>query len=173
MKGINDINLIAPFNNENKEVQTMKCRNFLIAAVVVAVACIAMKAFCGNAFGIIVEKPDINEIDPAQLLQVKQAYLDTKTETGYPHHMTADDVRVLEYCGSYNGCIVMMFSDNETFYLDAICVVNVAGVRIQYNDSNELYAWKDGKMYTLEQAYGSGILSKSDIRNIRVIHNQY
>ena len=151
----------------------MKCRIFLIAAAVVAVACLAMIAFYGGVFGILVEKPDINEIDPAQLLQVKQSYLDMKTETGYPDHMTADDVRVLEYCGSYNGCIVMMFSDNETLYLDAICVVNVAGVRIQYSDSNQLYAWKDGKMYTLEQAYGSGILSKSNIRNIRNIHNLY
>lgn len=151
----------------------MKCRIFLIAAAVVAVACLAMIAFYGGAFGILVEKPDIKEIDPAQLLQVKQAYLDMKTETGYPDHMTADDVRVLEYCGSYNGCIVMMFSDNETLYLDAICVVKVAGIRIQYSDSNQLYAWKDGKMYTLEQAYGSGILSKSNIRNIRNIHNQH
>lgn len=151
----------------------MKCRIFLIAVAVVAAAFLAMSAFCADEFGLFVEKPDIKEIDPAQLLQVKQAYLDMKTETGYPHHMTADDVRVLEYCGSYNGCIVMMFSDNETLYAQAICVVNVAGVRIQYSDSNELYAWKDGKMYTLEQAYRSGILSKSDIRNIRNIHNRH
>lgn len=145
----------------------------LIVVAVVLVASLAMNAFGVSVFGMFVEKPDIKEIDSEQLLQVKQTYLDMKMETGYPDYMTTDSVCVEEYCGLYNGCIVMMFSDNETVYAQAIRVVNVAGVRIRYNDANEIYAWKDGEMYTLEQAYVAGILSKSDIRDIRDIHNQY
>ena len=145
----------------------------LIIAAIFAVGVLVMNAFGVSAFGMFIEKPDIKEIDSEQLLQVKQTYLDMKMESGYPDYMTTDDVCIEEYCGIYNGCIVMMFTDNEAIYAQAIRVVNVAGVRIRYNNANEIYAWNDGEMYTLEQAYVAGILSKSDIRNIRDIHNQY
>jgi len=145
----------------------------LIIVAVFATGTLVMSAFGVSVFGMLVEKPDIKEIESEQLLQVKQTYLDMKMESGYPDYMTAEDVWVEEYCGTYNGCIVMMFTDNEAIYAQAIRVVNVAGVRIRYNNANEIYAWNDGEMYTLEQAYVAGILSKSDIRNIRDIHNQY
>lgn len=145
----------------------------LIIAAVFATVTLLMSAFGVSAFGMFVEKPDIKEIESEQLLQVKQTYLDMKMESGYPDYMTTEDVCIEEYCGMYNGCIVMMFTDNEAIYAQAIRVVSVAGVRIRYNDANEIYAWNDGEMYTLEQAYVAGILSKADIRNIRDIHNQY
>lgn len=145
----------------------------LIIVAVFAAGAFTMSAFGVSAFGMFVEKPDIKEIASEQLLQVKQTYLDMKMESGYPDYMTTENVCVEEYCGTYNGCIVMMFSDNEAIYAQAIRVVNVAGVRIRYKDANEIYAWNDGEIYTLEQSYVAGILSKSDIRNIRDIHNQY
>lgn len=145
----------------------------LIIVAVFATGTLVTSAFGVSVFGMLVEKPDIKEIESEQLLQVKRTYLDMKIESGYPDYMTTEDVCVEEYCGTYNGCIVMMFTDNEAIYAQAIRVVNVAGVRIRYNNANEIYAWNDGEMYTLEQAYVAGILSKSDIRNIRDIHNQY
>lgn len=145
----------------------------LIIVAVFATGALTMSAFGVSVFGMFVEKPDIKEIESEQLLQVKQTYLDMKMESGYPDYMTTENVCVEEYCGTYNGCIAMMFTDNEAIYAQAIRVVNVAGVRIRYNNANEIYAWNDGKIYTLEQAYVAGILSKSDIRNIRDIHNQY
>ncbi len=54
-----------------------------------------------------------------------------------------------------------------------IFIVTVAGVRIRYNDANEIYAWKDGELYTLEQAYVAGIPSRANIRSICDIHNQH
>lgn len=145
----------------------------LIIVAVFATGTLLMNAFGVSVFGMFIEKPNIREIESEQLLQVKQSYLDMKTELGYSDDMTAEDVCVEEYCGTYDGCVVMMFIDNEAVYAQAIRVVNVAGVRIRYNDANEIYAWRDGEMYTLEQAYAARILSKSDIRNIRDIHNQY
>ena len=154
----------------------MKKMHIIVILIIVAVfatGALTMNAFGVSAFGMFVEKPDIKEIESERLLQVKQAYLNMKKESGYPDYMIAEDVCVEEYCGTYNDCIVMMFTDNETVYAQAIRVVNVAGVRIRYNNANEIYAWNDGEIYTLEQAYVAGILSKSDIRNIRDIHNQY
>ena len=145
----------------------------LIVAALSGIACLAINALGASVFGAFAEKPDIKEIGSAQILLVKQDYLCMKAEKGYPDTMTADDVYVEEYCGNYNGCIVIMLSDNETVYSQAIRFVNVAGVRIRYNDANEIYAWWNGEIYTLEQAYADGILSKSDIRKIRDIHNKF
>ncbi len=126
-----------------------------------------------GVFGIFAEKTDIDELDPEQLLSIKQAYLDMKQEMGYPASMTTDDVYVEEYCGSYHGTVVMMLTDNETVYAQAVKIVKVAGVHICYRNANELYAWKEGKIYTLEEAYRAGILKKSDIRTIRDTHNRH
>ncbi len=146
---------------------------FLITAAVLAAATLILNSIGVSAFGAFVEKPDIKEIESEQLLQVKQAYLDMKMKTGYPDSMTTDYVCIEEYCGVYNDCIVVMFTDSQTGYLQAIQVINIAGVNIRYNYSNELYAYKDGSIYTLEQAYVAGILTKPNIRNIRDIHDQY
>ena len=154
-----------------------KKMNFLTVLVIfiagVIVISIIMNIFGVSAFGMFVERPDVKDIDSEQLTQIKQSYLDMKMKTGYPDYMTTDDVYVEEYCGSYNGCVVMMLSDNEAIYTQAIRDVTVAGVSIRYSNANELYAWKDGEIYTLEQAYTSGILTKSDIKKIRNIHYQY
>ena len=156
----------------------MKKKRFLVIISIVAVVIVAVTLVINvmgvSVFGLFVAKPDVREVESEQLLQIKQAYLDMrKSKSGYPDYMTTDSVGVEEYCGTYNGCVVMMFSDSEAIYAQAICFVTVAGVRIRYNDANEIYAWKDGEMYTLEQAYVAGILSRANIRSIRDIHNQH
>jgi hypothetical protein len=144
----------------------------MLGASVLGASWIARNALESGVFGITVEKPDINDIDPDRLLQIKQAYLDMKTETMGHHDMTTDDVLVVKYCGTYNECVVMMFTDSQSFYTTAIRTASVAGVQFTYSDSNQLYAWKSGEMYTLEQAYEAKILRRSDIRDIRNIHAQ-
>ena len=151
----------------------MKKKNIYLTVLVIFITVVIVISLVVNAFGMFVERPDVKDIDSEQLTQIKQSYLDMKMKTGYPDYMTTDDVYVEEYCGSYNGCVVMMLSDNEAIYTQAIRDVTVAGVRIRYSNANELYAWKEGEIYTLEQAYTAGILTKSDIKTIRNIHYQY
>jgi hypothetical protein len=119
------------------------------------------------------QKPDVNELDADELLLVKQAYLDMKIERGWPDDMTTDNIRVLEYCGTYRGCVAVMLTDNQTFYAAAIGTETVAGVPIMYSNSNRIYVCKDGAMYTLEEAYAERMLRRSDIRKIRDAHYQY
>ncbi len=123
-----------------------------------------------SVFSVFAAKPDISELDREQLIKLKQVYLE---EMKNNEELTADDVTILEYCGTYNGCSVMMFTSRGTLYLTAIEVVNVAGINFLYSDSNKLYAYKDGKIYSLEQAYENGFLTKINIVNIRDIHNKY
>jgi len=130
----------------------------IIAAILIAVL------ICLISFGVFSEMPNIQEIDSETLLQIKQDYI--KSTDG----ILADDVEVLEYCGTYDGCIVMMLSHSKALYQDAIVKTRVAGIAFQYNNSNQICVWKDGEFYTLEQAYGEGLLSRSDIRSVRNCH---
>lgn len=157
--------------NKNKKKRILLL--FLTISSLFFLLFLSMSALGVSASVFFTKRPDIKELDPEQLRQIKQSYLDLKIGKGYPDHMTVDDVCVEEYCGSYNGCIVIMFIDSETIYTQAIRIVNIAGICMMYNDGNEIYAWKNGKIYTLEQAYAVGILSKFDIKKIRDIHNQY
>ena len=141
-------------------------------AVVLAGGFLVMNAL-HNAAEKPVEKPDINELDADVLLGVKQAYIDMLKERGWSGEMTTDDVRVLEYCGTYRGCVAMMLTSNGSVYTTAICTDSVAGVQIMYSNSNQIYVCKDGEMYTLEEAYEERLLKRSDIRKIRDAHYQY
>ena len=114
--------------------------------------------------------PKGNSPDPEHLQPIKQAYLEMKKETGYPDYITASEVYIVEYCGTYNGCVAAMLSDNEAVYTQAVWDVTVAGVTIRYSNGNQIYAWKDGEMVTLEQAYAMRWLTKADIKTIRFLH---
>lgn len=154
----------------------MKKKNIIILCVCLAITLmggIFVVTTLRNIVPLPTQKPDVNELDADELLLVKQAYLDMKIERGWPDDMTTDNIRVLEYCGTYRGCVAVMLTDNQTFYAAAIGTETVAGVPIMYSDSNRIYVCKDGAMYTLEEAYAERMLRRSDIRKIRDAHYQY
>ena len=96
-----------------------------------------------------------------------------KEKLNYPDTVSIDNVYIVEYCGSYNGCVVMMISDSKAMYIQEVRFTIVGGVGVRYNDANEILAWKDGELYTLEQAYANKILTMANIKTIRDIHNSY
>lgn len=154
----------------------MKKKNIIILCVCLAITLmggILVVTTFRNIVPLPTQKPDVNELDADELLLVKQAYLDMKIERGWPDDMTTDNICVLEYCGTYRGCVAMMLTDNQTFYAAAIGTETVAGVPIMYSNSNRIYVCKDGAMYTLEEAYAERMLRRSDIRKIRDAHYQY
>ena len=154
----------------------MKKKNIIILCVCLAITLmggIFVVTTLRNIVPLPTQKPDVNELDADELLLVKQAYLDMKIERGWPDDMTTDNIRVLEYCGTYCGCVAVMLTDNQTFYAAAIGTETVAGVPIMYSNSNRIYVCKDGAMYTLEEAYAERMLRRSDIRKIRDAHYQY
>lgn len=154
----------------------MKKKNIIILCVCLAITLmggIFVVTTLRNIVPLPTQKPDVNELDADELLLVKQAYLDMKIERGWPDDMTTDNIRVLEYCGTYCGCVAVMLTSNGSVYTTAIGTETVAGVPIMYSDSNRIYVCKDGAMYTLEEAYAERMLRRSDIRKIRDAHYQY
>ena len=157
-----------------------KKRNKTIITIIGIIFCLSIVALVTmNVLGFSIssafmDQPDIREVDDEQLKQIKSDYLNMKKERlNYPDTVSIDNVYIVEYCGSYDGCIVMMISDSTAMYIQEVRFTIVGGVGIRYNDGNEILAWKDGELYTLEQAYANKILTMANIKKIRDIHNTY
>ena len=66
--------------------------------------------------------------------------------------------------GTYNGARIVML--DAEWHDPEEWTETVGGITIQYYDSNRLYAYKNGKFYTLEKAKKCFILTKSNIQKI-------
>lgn len=148
----------------------MKTKRILMIILIVAVLAVAFVLL--YLFWSVVDQPNIEDVSPARWKQVKQSYVDMKRSNGYPDSLTIESVFVVEYCGSYKGSIVVMLSDDQTLYTAAIRTVVVADQQVTYSNSNELLVWNDGELYTLDQAYSAGLITKSNVKSICSIHNK-
>jgi len=79
---------------------------------------------------------------------------------------STDDIEIIKYYGTYNGCVVVMLDDAFSGYTCALRKVVIADVVLYYNDGNTLRAWKDDHIFSLESAYDQGVLTKEDLKNI-------
>ncbi len=55
----------------------------------------------------------------------------------------ADDFSIVEYCGTYGDCVVVMMTDIYSAYTDAEEIGGVADVKIYYRNGNSLTVWKE------------------------------
>lgn len=116
-------------------------------------------------------KPDVDSLGSETIDLIKSAYLQERLKEGYPADMIIDDVSIYKYYGNFNDCIVVMLTDRYTGYLDEIAVETIAGVTIGYGDANRIVAYKDGTLYTLQEAYDACYLTVVNIELIRDIHH--
>lgn len=115
--------------------------------------------------------PNVGSLDPVTLNSVKEAYLQEKLANGYPKDMTLDDIYAVAYYGTYSDCVVVMLTDRHTGYTTAIEDETIAGVTIRYSDANRIVAYKDGVLYTLQEAYDIGFLTVANIVRIKDVHH--
>ena len=76
---------------------------------------------------------------------------------------------ILHYYGNYNGAVPVMhsgFTHQQTH-----CADTVANVTFHYGDSNRIFVWKDGKIYSMQEAYELAFLSVDKIEEIAYIHH--
>ena len=78
------------------------------------------------------------------------------------------DVRSYQYYGEYNGAYAVRV--NAAGYAVIVDRV-VAGYKFRYGSSIEIEVYKDGGKYSLEEAYGRGILTAEDVGVIWTVHN--
>ena len=85
--------------------------------------------------------------------------------------LTINDFFLRAYFGEYNGVHAIMISIPIIGYPFMLRNVTIAGAVIRYVDFDEIWAWKDGKEYSLQEAYNLGVLTWEDIHEIADRHN--
>ena len=121
-----------------------------------------------------VTEPDTNEPDttsenpepedavdlsePAEWLkeQIKSDY------AVYCGYSAADGATIADCYGTYNGATALIIE----YYYEGSRKEEVAGYTFEYVLCNPILVWKDGRFYTLDEAYGSGILTAEHIGTI-------
>lgn len=98
--------------------------------------------------------------DEETYIRIKEDYIST---SALYSKYTIDDVDITCFSGSYNGAYVMMISIHNSLALDVYVEKNVGGVNFTFPTSRELKVWKDGRFYSLEEAYEKGLLTTDDL----------
>lgn len=70
--------------------------------------------------------------------EIKTAYLERYPQDG----MTADDVVIDKYFGTYNSCVALMIGYTNNIYSDLVWSETIAGVKISYSNSQRIFVWK-------------------------------
>ena len=121
------------------------------------------------------DAPDVDTLDgfDAETIEllVKQTYLAELDESFSHHNWTIDDVIIQKHYGTYNGCVVVMMRAKNMVFVAIPAGEVAAGISFGYPEPNYIHVWKDGKLYSLQEAFELGFLSVDDIKQIADIHN--
>jgi len=84
---------------------------------------------------------------------------------------TLDDFKIGEYFGTYNGNVVFIM--NIVDFLKISTTQSawgeiIAGYRFRFNSGNTIAVWNNGDFYSLAEAYDKGLLTQSNIEEIRI-----
>lgn len=142
--------------------QVRKIKPMMISVLLLLLAALTVTACT--------KQPEIEQPDEALLEQVKKDYY-------YHHYKSLEDydpqtsVIVHKSYGVYNGCVAVMVTSDGMDYHCAEWDDHVANVMFHYWDGRSIELWKDGKIYTLQEAYDQGFLGKKDLKIIAKLHN--
>ena len=71
--------------------------------------------------------------------EIKAAYFDKNPQGG----MTADDVIISKYYGTYDNCVAMMIGYRNSTYADVIQTETIGGTKFEYSSSQTITIWKN------------------------------
>jgi len=99
--------------------------------------------------------------------QILRTYLDDLISQGTKYVSTIDDVYIYHYYDAYNGCYVVSLYMKNYGMTGAEKTITVDGVTFTLpSTSLEITVWKEGKLYSLQEAYCLGMLTQEDLINI-------
>jgi len=116
---------------------------------------------------------------------ILQDYLATVSDSRYFDNdknefvlLTINDVWIEKYYGIYNDCIaILLFNRSNAprpMDLEIEFEVVIDKVSFFYNHMNmvNVVAYREGKLYELQNAYEQGLLTKDDLKSIAYYHNE-
>lgn len=80
-----------------------------------------------------------------------------------------DEFHSYRYYGEYNGCYVFFRSG----IADATETKLIAGCYFYHTKLFNLYAYKDGVFYSLEEAYEKGLITQKQVKKVMYVHDEY
>jgi len=106
---------------------------------------------------------------PLQGTDINETELGRRIRQDYSNkYGSVSGVRIKEYYGTYNDCVVVIISHNEPpapIYLDVDVIIGETLFR--YNlFSFWMVVWKEGKFYELKEAYDQGLLTNDDLKSV-------
>lgn len=101
--------------------------------------------------------------------EIKKGYLDTFYK-GHKYDDPNEEVKILDYYGVYNGCVVLRLS-GPSGYFPIMTNEVVADIEFLYGNNNPIIVYTNYSFYNLTEAYESGKLLKTHIQEISKIHN--
>lgn len=157
--------------------------NKMIKAFIALMLCLALTST--PVFAVSVENygaPTAIEKTDADLSPYRAFFRDIHKETEaalclafYNHHnvggsldgkYTVEDCKVAMFLDNYNGYDAAVFESEFVVYTEAERVETVAGYDIYFPDGRGVWLHKDGKLYTLSEAYTNGYVTKEDVFSI-------
>jgi hypothetical protein len=103
-------------------------------------------------------------LDAGTEKRILQDYFVTYVKPDMPD-ATLNNIWISRYCGTYNGVVAVKFGNffgSPGIFLEEV----IAGLQFGYSTLDPIYAWKNGVLYRLREAYDSGLFTDDDVRNI-------
>jgi hypothetical protein len=98
--------------------------------------------------------------------QILQDYFDTYVKPE-DTSATVNDIWIGRYCGTYNGVEAVKFFDSF-WSAGGLSGEVIAGLQFYYH--KPIFAWENGGLYRLRDAYDSGLFTDDDVKSI---HRMY
>jgi len=110
---------------------------------------------------------DVDTIEQAVSSEIKWAYYQKlSNEATGELPISPEDLFISWYYGNFGGCEVVMIDGDDISYTTAYRPVEVAGYTIVFASGEPVWVYKDGQLFTVKEAYDTGVISKSDVYTI-------
>ena len=104
------------------------------------------------------------------MMQIRQDYFEQNLQKYTPEY-TVGDVTARPY-GIYGSSVPVMMSHRGALYDMRLWKDVIAGVTINYTNGNRIFVWRNGKFYSLQEAYDRSFLTVEDLQKIAAIQNR-
>lgn len=112
---------------------------------------------------------DGESLSPVDEAAIKAAYL--KQFAPEKEGLAADDVTVLYVCRFVDGCAV--FVDGGLLYPQMVTTEIVNGLTFRYPDCHTMHFYRGGVLYTLPEAFESGVITADELRQVHDAYAAY
>lgn len=108
---------------------------------------------------------DCDNIEQRLATKIKTAYAEllNREYNGLKESYQPGELWVEVYFGEFGKCHFVYLGADGVGYTEAIRGIEVAGYLITLRDGQPIYAYNDGKLYTIKEAYDNGLIEKYEV----------